>query len=78
MFTAEQFFCGMISLVKGYLTTQEAAEKLGVSVRRIVALINVGDLPSSRIGRSHVIKESDLKSVENRKPGRPAKKQSEK
>ncbi len=59
--------------MKGYLTTQEAAEKLSVSVRRIVALINSGDLPSTRIGRSHVIKESDLKLVEDRKPGRPAK-----
>lgn len=59
--------------MKGYITTDEAAQKLGVSVRRIVALINSGDLPSSRVGRSHVIKESDLKLVENRKPGRPPK-----
>jgi excisionase family DNA binding protein len=59
--------------MKGYLTTQEAAEKLDVSVRRIVALINSGNLPSSRIGRSHVIKETDLKLIENRKPGRPPK-----
>jgi len=64
--------------MEGYLTTQEAAEKLGVSVRRIVALINSGDLPSSRIGRSHVIKESDLESVKDRKPGRPSKEQSKK
>ncbi len=60
--------------MKGYLTTQEAAEKLNVSIRRVVALINSGDLPSSRIGRSHVIKESDLKLVKDRKPGRPSKK----
>ncbi len=64
--------------MKGYLTTQEAAEKLGVSVRRVVALINSGALPSSRIGRSHIIRESDLKLVENRKPGRPTKEQSKK
>jgi excisionase family DNA binding protein len=64
--------------VKGYLTTQEAAEKLSVSVRRVVALINAGNLPSSRIGRSHVIKESDLKLVEDRKPGRPAKEKTKK
>lgn len=64
--------------MKGYLTTQEVAEKLGVSVRRVVALINSGDLPSSRVGRSHVIKESDLKLVEERKPGRPSKEQSKK
>lgn len=64
--------------MKGYVTTQEAAEKLGVSVRRVVALINSGDLPSSRVGRSHVIKESDLKLVEDRKPGRPPKDKSTK
>ncbi len=59
--------------VKGYITTQQASERLGVSVRRVVALINSGNLPSIRIGRSHVIKESDLKLVTDRKPGRPAK-----
>ncbi len=64
--------------MKGYLTTQEAAVKLGVSVRRVVALINSGDLPSNRIGRSHVIKESDLKLVEDRKTGRPAKEKTKK
>jgi excisionase family DNA binding protein len=59
--------------VKGYLTTQEAATKLGVSVRRVVALINSGNISSTRIGRSHLIKESDLKLIQNRKPGRPIK-----
>jgi len=59
--------------MKGYLTTQEAAKKLDVSVRRIVALINSGNLPSSRIGRSHVIKETDLELVKDRRPGRPPK-----
>lgn len=60
--------------MEGYLTTDQAAKKLGVSIRRVVALINSGNLPSSRVGRSHVIKESDLKIVENRKTGRPPKK----
>jgi excisionase family DNA binding protein len=64
--------------VKGYLTTKEAAEKLGISVRRVVALINSGSLPSSQIGRSHVIKESDIKLVQDRKPGRPSKTDSKK
>lgn len=59
--------------VEGYLTTKEIAKKLGVSVRRIVALINSGNLPSERIGRSHVIKESDLELIKERKPGRPTK-----
>ena len=59
--------------MKGYLTTDDAAKRLGVSIRRVVALINSGDLPSSKIGRSHVIKETDLELVKDRKPGRPAK-----
>ncbi len=60
------------------LTAKQVAEKLGISVRRVVALINCGDLPSTRIGRSHVIKKSDLKLVEDRKPGRPPKDESKK
>ncbi len=55
------------------LTTKEAAERLGVSVRRINALIESGQLPSERFGRSHAIRESDLMLVEDRKPGRPPK-----
>jgi excisionase family DNA binding protein len=53
------------------LTTPEVAERLGVSVRRVQALIKSGRLPSQQFGRDHVIKESDLKLVEDRKPGRP-------
>lgn len=55
------------------LTTPEVAEKLGVSVRRVQALIKSGRLPSQQFGRDHVIKESDLRLVEDRKPGRPPK-----
>ena len=56
------------------LTTKEAAEKLGVSVRRVQAMITKGGLPASKLGRDYLIKESDLKLVEDRKPGRPPKK----
>lgn len=55
------------------LTTPEVAERLGVTVRRVQALIKDGRLPSQQFGRDHLIKESDLKLVENRKPGRPKK-----
>jgi excisionase family DNA binding protein len=55
------------------LTTKEAAEKLGVSVRRVQAMITDGSLPASKLGRDYVIKETDLKLIENRKPGRPPK-----
>ena len=55
------------------LTTKESAEKLGVSVRRVQAMITDGSLPASKLGRDYVIKESDLELVKDRKPGRPAK-----
>jgi excisionase family DNA binding protein len=55
------------------LTTSEVAERLNVSMRRVRALIEAGRLPSKQFGRDHLIKESDLKLVADRKPGRPFK-----
>jgi excisionase family DNA binding protein len=55
------------------ITTKEAADRLGVSVRRVQALITSGTLPAQKFGRDYLIDESDLQLVENRKPGRPPK-----
>jgi excisionase family DNA binding protein len=55
------------------LTTPKVAERLGVTTRRVLALIKAGRLPSQQFGRDHLIKESDLKLVEDRKRGRPPK-----
>ena len=55
------------------LTTKEASEKLGVSVRRVQAMITDGSLPATKLGRDYVIKETDLELVKDRKPGRPSK-----
>ena len=55
------------------LTTKEAAEQLGISVRRIQELIKKGRLPADKFGRALVIRESDLQLVEERKVGRPKK-----
>lgn len=55
------------------LTTSEAAERLEVSRRRVLALIDAGRLPAQKFGRDYMIDESDLKLVEDRKPGRPRK-----
>lgn len=60
------------------LTTPQVAERLGVTVRRVQALIKDGRLPSQQFGRDHLIRESDLKLVENRKPGRPRKEEQSK
>jgi excisionase family DNA binding protein len=55
------------------MTTPEVAERLGVTTRRVLALIQAGRLPSQQYGRDHLVKESDLKLVEDRQPGRPPK-----
>jgi excisionase family DNA binding protein len=60
------------------LTTKEAAERLGVSQVRVNQLIKQGRLPAEKMGRDYFIKESDLKLVEDRKPGRPSKQMSKK
>ena len=57
-------------LVK-FLTTADAADKLGVSQRRVLALIKDGRLPAQRLGRDHLIEEASLNLVKDRKPGRP-------
>lgn len=59
--------------VENMITTREAAEVLGVSLRRVRALIEGGRLPSQQIGREHLIKKSDLELVRERKTGRPPK-----
>jgi excisionase family DNA binding protein len=59
--------------LKGFLTTKEVAEKIGVSVGRIQQLIAEGRLPATKIGQTNLVKESDLKLIEGRKTGRPSK-----
>ena len=55
------------------LTTQQAAERLGVTAGRVRQMVADGALPATRMGRDNFIKVSDLKLVEGRKPGRPPK-----
>jgi excisionase family DNA binding protein len=55
------------------LTTKEVAGRLGVSVRRVHALIEAERLPAQKYGRDYLINDKDLKLVENRKAGRPRK-----
>ena len=55
------------------LSTREAADRLGISKVRVTILIKEGRLPAERVGERFIIKESDLKLVEDRKPGRPKK-----
>lgn len=57
-----------------YLSTREAAESLGVSIRRVLALIAAGKLKTQKLGSVHVIAVGDLEAVRVRTPGRPKKK----
>jgi excisionase family DNA binding protein len=57
------------------LTTNEVAARLGVTIKRVQAMIRDGRLPAEKMGRDYFIKEADLKLVADRKPGRPRKKQ---
>jgi len=55
------------------LTTQQAADQLGVTDARVRAMIRDGRLRAERFGRAHMIREDELKLVADRKPGRPPK-----
>ncbi len=55
------------------LSVIEAAKQLGISRIRVNQLINSGRLPAQKIGRSYIIRESDLELVRERTPGRPPK-----
>jgi excisionase family DNA binding protein len=56
------------------LSVQEAADRLNLTRVRVNQLIDEGKLPAKKVGRSYVIKSSNLHLVEKRnKAGRPPK-----
>lgn len=60
--------------MKDFLTTKEAAERLGVSDARIRQMILEGVIKNAqKFGRENVISEVEVKRLEksDRKPGRP-------
>lgn len=59
------------------ITTEEAAERLGVTATRVRAMIAAGQLPAEKFGPVYMIQEEDLRLVENRKTGRPPKAKTE-
>lgn len=60
-------------MLEGYLTTKEAAEKLGISVGRVKQLVAEKRLPAIKVGNTNLVKEEDLRLVEDRPNGRPPK-----
>jgi excisionase family DNA binding protein len=63
--------------MEGFISTQEAAVELGVTVGRVIALIKAGRLRAERMGTGrrsiYLIAPADLETVRDRKPGRPMK-----
>ena len=57
----------------GVITASQAAERLGISVRRVQQLVKSGRLPAEKFGPVLMIQEKDLALVADRKPGRPRK-----
>lgn len=55
-----------------FLTTAQAAERLGVSVPRILQRIARGELRAERFGRAWMIRPEDLAAVKKKAGGRPA------
>ena len=55
------------------LTTDQAAEELGIGARRVRQLIEAGRLPAVKAGRDWLIEPRHLELVAERKVGRPRK-----
>lgn len=53
------------------LTTKEASVILGVSRRRVIALIEQGKLKARKFSNIYIIAPNDLEAVRDRKNGRP-------
>ena len=53
------------------LTTKQASEILGVSRRRVIALIEQGKLKARKFSNVYMIAPKDLDAVRERKNGRP-------
>jgi excisionase family DNA binding protein len=60
--------------VENLLTTKLAAERLGVTARRVRALITKNRLPATKLGSEWLINEADLALVADRKTGRAPRK----
>lgn len=63
----------LVTKMNNLLTTNEVAERLGVSAIRVRQLISEKRLPAQKFGTVYLIKESDLKTVAERPTGRPPK-----
>jgi len=56
-----------------HISTNEAAERLGISRQRVLQLISSGRLQAEKFANVYMIREADLKGVADRPVGRPPK-----
>lgn len=62
----------VFAAMEGYITTTEAAVRLGISSARIRQLVANGKLPAQKFGPVNMVRESDLDLIRNRpSAGRP-------
>lgn len=61
-----------------YISTNEAAEVLGVTRQRVLQLIQDGRLKAERFANVYMIRRGDLEHIEERPMGRPPKPKGEK
>jgi len=61
--------------MKGYLTTKQTGERLGITPDRVRQLISEGTITAEKVGRDNFIAEGEVERIKklNRKPGRPPK-----
>jgi len=57
-----------------FISVPEAAKILGLSRQRVLQLVQQKRLKAIMVASVYVIKKTDLANIEERKPGRPAKK----
>lgn len=77
LFTYDKVFhdklCAVQKDSNDLLSTAEVAAQLGVTRQRVLELITKERLPARKVGRSYVVRSSDLSSLSRFRIGRPAK-----
>lgn len=54
-----------------YISTAEAASRLGVTTRRVLVLISEGRIAARKIGRTHIVDAESVAAFRPRPEGRP-------
>lgn len=57
-----------------YISTTDAAKRLGITRQRVLQLIEDGRLHAKKFASVYMIRLTSLANVEDRKPGRPSTK----